>query len=46
MSEASKTSLPLIFQFTQSNLQDYVDCARRFELKYVDSLDSVMFAFE
>jgi RecB family exonuclease len=28
-------SLPANFQFTQSNLQDYVECARRFELRYL-----------
>jgi CRISPR/Cas system-associated exonuclease Cas4 (RecB family) len=27
--------LPPFFQFTQSNLQDYVDCPRRFELRYI-----------
>jgi CRISPR/Cas system-associated exonuclease Cas4 (RecB family) len=27
--------LPPYFQFTQSNLQDYVDCPRRFELRYI-----------
>lgn len=27
--------LPEWFQFTQTNLQDYVDCARRFQLLYV-----------
>jgi CRISPR/Cas system-associated exonuclease Cas4 (RecB family) len=27
--------LPLIFQFTQSNLQDYLDCPRRFELRHI-----------
>jgi len=27
-------SLPPIFQFSQNNLQDYVDCARRFQLRY------------
>jgi hypothetical protein len=29
--------LPATFQFTQSNLQDYVDCARRFQLRYLDA---------
>lgn len=28
-------SLPLTFNFTQSNLQDFKDCARRFYLKYI-----------
>lgn len=27
--------LPPDFKFTQSNLQDYVECARRFELRYL-----------
>ena len=27
--------LPPFFQFTQSNLQDYLDCPRRFELRYI-----------
>ena len=39
MSEASNTTLPPDFQFTQSNLQDYVDCARRFQLKYLQDLE-------
>lgn len=26
------------FQYSQSSLQDYIDCARRFELRYVDRL--------
>ena len=30
--------LPQPFQFTQSSLQDYVDCARRFQLRYINSL--------
>ncbi len=29
--------LPDTFKFSQSNLQDYVDCARRFQLRYVES---------
>jgi hypothetical protein len=29
--------LPATFKFSQSSLQDYVDCARRFQLRYVDS---------
>ena len=28
-------SLPPDFQFSQSNLQDYVDCSRRFQLRYL-----------
>lgn len=31
-------SLPPQFQFSQSSLQDYVDCARRFELRYLMQL--------
>lgn len=31
--------LALDFQFSQHNLQDYVDCARRFELRYLLKLD-------
>lgn len=31
-------SLPPDFQFSQSSLQDYVDCARRFELRYMQQL--------
>ena len=27
--------LPPLFRFTQGNLQDYVDCPRRFQLRYV-----------
>lgn len=30
-----KDGLPPIFQFSQNTLQDYVDCARRFQLKHV-----------
>jgi len=29
-------SLPPVFQFSQNNLQDYADCARRFQLRYVE----------
>lgn len=28
--------LPKNFQFSQSNLQDYVDCQRRFQLRYIE----------
>ena len=30
--------LPQGFQFSQRSLQDYVDCQRRFQLRYVDNL--------
>ncbi len=30
--------LPDNFQFSQSNLQDYVECPRRFELRYIQGL--------
>lgn len=29
-----ESGLPPTFQFSQNNLQDYVDCARRFQLRY------------
>lgn len=28
--------LPPLFQFSQNSLQDYADCARRFQLRYID----------
>jgi hypothetical protein len=31
--------LPENFQFSQGSLQDYVDCPRRFQLKYIQQLD-------
>lgn len=31
-------SLPATFTFSQSSFQDYTDCARRFELRYLDRL--------
>ena len=31
--------LPFPFTFSQSSLQDYVDCPRRFELRYIEKLD-------
>ena len=30
--------LPLDFQFSQSSLQDYVDCPRRFQLRHLDKV--------
>lgn len=32
------TRLPPDFQFSQGSLQDYVDCPRRFQLRYLDRL--------
>lgn len=32
-------TFPSPFTFSQSSLQDYFDCPRRFELRYVDKLD-------
>jgi len=31
-------TLPVDFQFSQSSLQDYVDCSRRFQLRYIRRL--------
>jgi CRISPR/Cas system-associated exonuclease Cas4 (RecB family) len=31
-------TLPSNFQFSQGSLQDYVDCPRRFQLKYIEQL--------
>lgn len=31
-------TLPTDFRFSQSNLQDYMDCPRRFELRYIQRL--------
>ena len=31
-------TLPSYFQFNQGSLQDYVDCPRRFQLKYIEQL--------
>jgi len=33
-----KTELPTPFNFSQSSLQDYVDCARRFQLRTIEQL--------
>ncbi len=33
------TSLPPNFRFSQSSLQDYSDCPRRFQLRYLERLD-------
>jgi hypothetical protein len=33
-----KTALPPTFNFSQSSLQDYTDCARRFQLRYIEQL--------
>lgn len=33
-----KSDLPEAFTFSQSSLQDYVDCARRFQLRYLERL--------
>ncbi len=32
------TALPIPFTFSQSSLQDYADCPRRFQLRYIDEL--------
>lgn len=33
-----KSELPLSFTFSQSSLQDYFDCPRRFQLRYIEQL--------
>jgi CRISPR/Cas system-associated exonuclease Cas4 (RecB family) len=33
-----KIDLPTPFTFSQSSLQDYIDCARRFQLRYIEQL--------
>jgi CRISPR/Cas system-associated exonuclease Cas4 (RecB family) len=32
------TAIPLSFTFSQSSLQDYYDCPRRFQLRYIEQL--------
>jgi CRISPR/Cas system-associated exonuclease Cas4 (RecB family) len=34
----TKSKLPAQFAFSQSSLQDYADCPRRFQLRYLDKL--------
>jgi RecB family exonuclease len=36
--ENRKSKIETPFTFSQSSLQDYVDCARRFQLRYIDQL--------
>jgi len=33
------TKLPVPFSFSQSSLQDYADCPRRFQLRYIERLE-------
>jgi len=33
-----KSEIPSPFSFSQSSLQDYADCARRFQLRYIEQL--------
>lgn len=33
------TTLPADFRFSQSSLQDYIDCPRRFELRFIEHLN-------
>ena len=34
----TKSKIPPQFTFSQSSLQDYADCPRRFQLRYLDKL--------
>ena len=36
--DALKSQLPQAFTFSQSSLQDYTDCPRRFQLRYIEKL--------
>ena len=38
MPETLKSELPASFSFSQSSLQDYFDCPRRFQLRYIERL--------
>ena len=33
----AQSILPVNFTFSQSSLQDYTDCPRRFQLRYIDA---------
>jgi CRISPR/Cas system-associated exonuclease Cas4 (RecB family) len=38
MPDNLKAELPAFFSFSQSSLQDYYDCPRRFQLRYIEQL--------